>query len=108
MASNFDESIPDMAADPAGVAHALNLLLLALAKTNPAVGILLDEFTSMHTEYLARLQALAKDSDARLESLKHFTTSAKLIYKRLSALDAEQASALRDAQHPVTSSLSLH
>jgi hypothetical protein len=42
--------------DSAGFAHGLHLLLLAIARTNPAVGALLDEFTSMHAEYLAEMQ----------------------------------------------------
>jgi hypothetical protein len=88
-------ALPEVELESSGFAHGLNLLLLAIAKTNPSVGALLDEFTAMHAEYLAELQGLARDSDDYLPVLEKFTRSARLIYKRLSALDAEQSSALR-------------
>jgi hypothetical protein len=53
-------ALPEVELDSAGFAHGLHLLLLAIARTNPAVGALLDEFTSMHAEYLAELQQLAR------------------------------------------------
>lgn len=96
--------LPDLALDLAGFAHGLNLLLLAIAKTNPSVGALLDEFTAIHAEYLAEIQALARQSDDYLDVLEQFSESAKLIYKRLSALDAEQSAAMRSADaHPASS-----
>ena len=51
-------ALPEVELDSAGFAHGLHLLLLAIARTNPAVGALLDEFTSMHAEYLAELATL--------------------------------------------------
>lgn len=99
-------ALPEVELDSAGFAHGLNLLLLAIAKTNPAVGALLDEFTAMHAEYLAELQALARDSEEYLPVLEKFTRSARLIYKRLSALDADQSAALRSQiAHPAASAL---
>ena len=74
----------------AGFAHALNLLLLAIAKTNPTVGSLLDEFTTMHALYLGDLQGLAKDSNEYLHALETFAQAAKSIYKRLSIMDSDQ------------------
>jgi hypothetical protein len=92
-------ALPEVELDSAGFAHGLHLLLLAIAKTNPSVGALLDEFTATHAEYLAELQSLARESDEYLPVLEKFTRSARLIYKRLSAIDAEQSAALR-AQAP--------
>lgn len=100
--------VPDLAGEPAGFAHGLNLLLLAIGKTNPAVGALLDEFTATHAEYLAEMQALARESDEYLQVLQTFSQAAKLIYKRLSALDAEQSSALRAGQQSPATSMSIH
>ena len=97
-------AFPELAPDPAGFAHALNLLLLAIGKTNPAVGALLDEFTATHAEYLGELQGLARESEQYLQTLQTFATASKLIYKRLSALDAEQSAAVRaDYEAPATS-----
>ena len=99
-------ALPEVELDSAGFAHGLHLLLLAIARTNPAVGALLDEFTSMHSEYLAELQAAAREDEAYLPVLEKFTRSARLIYQRLSKLDAEQAAALREhSQHPSASAL---
>lgn len=99
-------ALPDVELESAGFAHGLNLLLLAIAKTNPAVGALLDEFTAMHADYLAELQALARDDQEYLQVLEKFTRSARLIYKRLSAIDADQSAALRSrVQHPSASAL---
>lgn len=99
-------ALPEVELDSAGFAHGLNLLLLAIARTNPAVGSLLDEFTAMHAEYLVELQGLARGSEEYLPVLEKFTRSARLIYKRLSALDAEQSAALRaQVQHPCASAL---
>ena len=100
--------LPDLALDSAGFAHGLNLLLLAIAKTNPSVGTLLDEFTAIHAEYLAEIQALARKSDDYLDVLERFSESAKLIYKRLSALDAEQSAAMRSAEAHPGSSARIH
>lgn len=99
-------ALPEVELDSAGFAHGLNLLLKAIAKTNPSVGALLDEFTATHAEYLAELQAVARDSEEYLPVLEKFTRSARMIYKRLSALDAEQSSALRSKlQHGNASAL---
>jgi hypothetical protein len=99
-------ALPEMELDSAGFAHGLHLLLLAIARTNPTVGTLLDEFTSMHAEYLADLQAVAREQEEYLPVLEKFTRSAKLIYQRLSTLDAEQSAALREqAAHPFASAL---
>jgi hypothetical protein len=104
---NVANAFPELALESAGFAHGLNLLLLAIAKTNPAVGALLDEFTAMHAEYLAELQALARESDEHLQVLERFSQSAKIIYKRLSALDEEQSRAARKEQQAATS-MSVH
>ena len=99
-------ALPEVELDSAGFAHGLRLLLLAIARTNPSVGALLDEFTATHAEYLSELQALARDSEEYLPVLEKFTRSARLIYKRLSAIDAEQTAALRaHPQHPWASAL---
>lgn len=105
---HVDRAFPDLALESAGFAHGTNLLLLAIAKTNPAVGALLDEFTAMHAEYLAELQALARESDEHLQVLEKFSQAAKLIYKRLSALDAEQSSRQHAGQQETASSISVH
>jgi hypothetical protein len=98
------KALKEVEMDSAGFAHGLHLLLLAIARTNPAVGALLDEFTSMHAEYLAELQAVAREDEAYLPVLEKFSRSARLIYQRLSKLDAEQSSALREQlQHPCAS-----
>jgi len=97
-------ALPEVELDSAGIAHGLHLLLLAIARTNPSVGALLDEFTSMHAEYLAELQAVAREDEAYLPVLEEFTRSARMIYQRLSTLDAEQAAKLREQlQHPLAS-----
>ena len=101
-------SIADLDLEPAGFAHALNLLLLAIAKTNPAVGALLDEFTATHAEYLAQLQCLARESDQHLEAMHQFSKASKLIYQRLSKLDSEQSQALRANHAHVASSALVH
>jgi hypothetical protein len=99
-------ALPEVELDSAGFAHGLHLLLLAIARTNPAVGALLDEFTSMHADYLAELQAVAREDEAYLPVLEKFTRSARMIYQRLSRIDAEQAANLREQQpHPAGSSL---
>ena len=101
-------SSADLAIDPAGFAHALNLLLLAIRKTNPAVGSLLDEFTSMHARYLAELQALARESPEHVEVMQQFAHASKRIYRRLGDLDTEQSGALRARQTHPASSLRVH
>lgn len=105
---DVERAFPDLALESAGFAHGMNLLLLAIAKTNPAVGTLLDEFTAMHAEYLAELQGLARESDEHLQVLEKFSQAAKLIYKRLSALDAEQSAKLHAGQQDPASSMSVH
>src|SRR4249920_2828240 len=69
-------ALPEVELDSAGFAHGLRLLLLAIARTNPSVGALLDEFTATHAEYLSELQALARDSEEYLPVLEKFTRSA--------------------------------
>ena len=99
-------ALPEVELDSAGFAHGLHLLLLAIARTNPSVGALLDEFTSMHAEYLAELQSVAREQEQYLPVLEKFTRSARLIYQRLSALDAAQSAALREqVSHPCASAL---
>jgi hypothetical protein len=101
-------ALPEVELDSAGFAHGLHLLLLAIARTNPAVGALLDEFTSMHADYLAELQAVAREDEAYLPVLEKFTRSARMIYQRLSHLDAEQAANLREKQPHAAASSLLH
>ncbi len=101
-------ALPEVELDSAGFAHGLNLLLKAIAKTNPAVGALLDEFTASHAEYLVELQGLARDDEAYMPVLEKFTRSARMIYKRLSALDAEQSAALRSQSHHPAASALIH
>lgn len=101
-------ALPEVELEAAGFAHGLHLLLLAIARTNPSVGALLDEFTAMHADYLAKLQALARDSEAYLPVLEQFTRSARLIYKRLSELDTEQSAALRAQPHYPSESALIH
>ena len=99
-------ALPEVELDSAGFAHGLHLLLLAIARTNPSVGALLDEFTSMHAEYLAELQSVAREQEEYLPVLEKFSRSARLIYQRLSMLDAEQCAALRETvSHPCASAL---
>jgi len=105
---NVERAFPDLALESAGFAHGMNLLLLAIAKTNPAIGVLLDEFTAMHAEYLAELQGVARDSVEHPQVLEKFSQAAKLIYKRLSALDSEQSSKLCAGQQDAASSMSVH
>ena len=88
-------ALPGVELDSAGYAHGLHLLLLAIARTNPNVGALLDEFTSMHAEYHAELQQLAREDAAYVPVLERFAQSTRLLYQRLSALDAEQSANLR-------------
>jgi hypothetical protein len=99
-------ALPEVELDSAGFAHGLHLLLLAIARTNPSVGALLDEFTSMHAEYLAELQAVARENEDFVPVLEKFTRSARMIYQRLSHIDSEQSAALREQlQHPCASAL---
>lgn len=109
--SKFDVSSVGSELDgaAAGIAHSLNLLMLAVAKSHPAVGTLLDEFTALHADYLAEIQALARDSAASIQVLEAFTASAKQIYQRMSALDDQQARRLRAEQQELSGrSLRVH
>ena len=90
------------------MAHGLNLLLLAVGKTHPAAGSLLDEFTSMHAEYLAELHTLAQESPDYMRMLKQFSDSAKEIYQRLRALDAEQSAQLKAQQSEFATLTRIH
>ena len=104
----LSKEVPDLALEPAGFAHALNLLLLAIAASNPSVAALLDEFTAMHAEYFAELQALDRESEEHRVLFENFSQAAKLIYKRLSALDTEQASPTLNGQPGLAASLLVH
>lgn len=110
MSTKFDlaKAVADAEPGSEGFAHALNLLVLAIRRTNPAVGALLDEFTSMHADYLAELRQLPPDSDEHRNSVDRFSQAARQIYKRLSALDGEQSSALRDALPRLPTPARLH
>ncbi len=101
-------SAGDLGLDPTGFAHALNLLLLAIRKTNPAVGSLLDEFTSLHAAYLAELQGLARESAEQVQVMEQFAQASKRIYRRLSDLDTEQSCDLRARDSHPASSLRIH
>ena len=101
-------ALPEVELDSAGFAHGLHLLLLAIARTNPAAGALLDEFTSMHAEYYAELQQLAREDAAYVPVLEQFARSARAIYQRLCAVDAEQAANLRSQQDFAVVSEMLH
>lgn len=93
MSNAFDLARAIAQAEPGseGFAHALNLLVLAIRRTNPSVGPLLDEFTSMHADYLAQLRALPPASEEHARLLADFQAAARQIYRRLSELQAEQS-----------------
>ena len=101
-------ALPEVELDSAGFAHGLHLLLLAIARTTPGAGALLDEFTSMHAEYHAELQQLAREDADYVPVLEKFARSTRLLYQRLSALDAEQSLQLRREQEFAFSSELLH
>jgi hypothetical protein len=101
-------ALPEVELDSAGFAHGLHLLLLAIARTNPAAGALLDEFTSMHAEYYAELQQLARENPDYVPVMEQFARSARLIYQRLSALDADQSANLRAREAFAWASEMLH
>jgi hypothetical protein len=106
---DLDRAEAELASAPAGLAHALNLLLLAIGRGQAGVGALLDEFTALHADYLAQLQARARDDETRVEDLEPFAQAARMIYRRLSALDAEQSARLRlEQREHHASSMSLH
>ena len=99
MSNKFELARAVAEAEPGteGFAHALNLLVLAIRRTRPSVGPLLDEFTSTHADYLRQLRDLPADSPEHARLLADFQAAARQIYRRLSDLQAEQASALRQA-----------
>ena len=70
-------ALPEVELDSAGFAHGLHLLLLAIARTNPSVGALLDEFTSMHAEYLAELQGVAREQEDYLPVMREAVAEGK-------------------------------
>jgi hypothetical protein len=80
----------------AGFGHALHLLLMAIAKTNAAVGPLLDEFTAKHADYLRELQGAGGGEPA--QATDNFILASRLIYKRLSDLQTRQAAARSDGE----------
>lgn len=110
MTTKFDlaKAVADTEPGSEGFAHALNLLVLAIRRTNPAVGPLLDEFTSMHADYLTALRELPPQSDEQQRSLERFTQAARQIYKRLSGLDHEQSATLREFLPGAMASLRVH
>ena len=91
--ANNDQEFP-----VAGFGHALHLLLMAIAKTNASVGPLLDEFTAKHADYLRELQQSAGSGEPA-QATDNFILASRLIYKRLSDLQARQAAARSDAEH---------
>lgn len=90
--ANNDQEFP-----VAGFGHALHLLLMAIAKTNASVGPLLDEFTAKHADYLRELQQSAGGGEPA-QATDNFILASRLIYKRLSDLQARQAAARSDAE----------
>jgi hypothetical protein len=97
-------ALPEVELDSAGFAHGLHLLLLAIARTNPSVGAFLDEYSCLQFCCVHLLNPHAREDEAYLPVLEKFSRSARLIYQRLSKLDAEQSSALREQlQHPCAS-----
>ncbi|CAN5145995.1 hypothetical protein BH11PSE14_BH11PSE14_17070 [soil metagenome] len=89
----------------AGFGHALHLLLMAIAKTNPSVGSLLDEFTSMHADYVQDLKT-ASGGDAPAQATDNFVLANRLIYKRLSdQLERQQANQRSDERVPAAASI---
>lgn len=100
---------PAMAADQdfpiAGFGHALHLLLMAIAKTNPGVGPLLDEFTAMHSDYLRDLKT-ANGGEEPAQATDNFVLASRLIYKRLSdQLTRQQASLRSEDRVPTAASI---
>ena len=93
MSSKFDLARIVAEAEPGteGFSHALNLLVLAIRRTNPSIGPLLDEFTSMHSDYLAQLRSLPRESPEHARVLADFQSAARDVYRRLSELHAEQS-----------------
>lgn len=98
---------PALSAD-AGVSHALNLLLIAVTRSNPAVGALLDEFTALHAQYIAQLRAQAAEGEQSSALIENFSTAAKQVYMRLSALENQQTEAKRAEQDAPETSLRVH
>ena len=98
----------NLSPEAAGVAHVLNLLMLAVGKTNPALGSLLDEFTSMHAEYLAELRSLAEGSADSGRLLQEFSASAREIYQRLRVLDNEQSAQLKAREEQSATLMRIH
>lgn len=104
-----DQDFEKVALDlPDGFAHGLNLLLLAIGKTNPAIATLLDEFTAMHAEYLAGLRTLTPESAERAQMLESFSQASRSIYKRLRELADDQSASLRVEREEAAVSLRLH
>ena len=89
----------------AGFGHALHLLLMAIAKTNPAAGPLLDEFTSMHADYLRDLKT-ASGGENPAQATDNFVLASRLIYKRLSdQLSRQQATQRSGDRAPAAASI---
>lgn len=89
----------------AGFGHALHLLLMAIARTNPSAGPLLDEFTAMHADYLRDLKT-ASGGGAPAQATDNFVLASRLIYKRLSDLQSRQAASSRsDERVPAAASI---
>ena len=89
----------------AGFGHALHLLLMAIAKTNPAAGPLLDEFTSMHADYLRDLKT-ASGGENPAQATDNFVLASRLIYRRLSdQLSRQQAAQRNGDRAPAAASI---
>jgi hypothetical protein len=103
--TDSDQAAPNQDFPIAGFGHALHLLLMAIAKTNPSVGALLDEFTSMHADYLRDLKT-ASGGESPAQATDNFVLASRLIYKRLSDLQTHQAAAARnDERMPAAASI---
>ena len=62
----------------------------------------------MHAEYYAELQQLARDDADYVPVMEKFARSARMIYQRLSALDADQSASLRAREQYACISEMLH
>lgn len=102
------DGIADLEFDPAGLAHALNLLMRAIGRTQANAGTLLDEFTAMHAQYLAQSQELARASQAHVQAMQEFSMLSRSIYRRSGAMAEAQSAQKRDAESHPASSASIH
>lgn len=93
MSSRFDLARAVAEAEPGseGFAHALNLLVLAIRRTHPGAGPLLDEFSATQADYLDRLRALPPGSAEHARVLADFRAAAQQIHRRLRELQPKSA-----------------